>query len=357
MGEGSGHRRDATCCLGHGTLAARPDAEARAALSGGCGSCGNAAPEPGREARPPRAPPAAGLRPLPRRSLRLRVGGLVLAVEAGRPTTALDPPAAVRPFLATRGGDIRLRYTEEPPPLPGRSEVLFESGGVWRVERTKGGLLYSFRIANRRPPLYKVVSIDEGLREGLLHFDASPRGPHYALDYPLDELLFQHRLAREGAVEVHGCGVVWKGRTLLFCGQSGAGKSTTARLWKRHARGARLLSDDRVVLRPGARGVRAHGTPWHGDGGFASPASAPLRRALLPARTRRRPACGRSPPRRPRRASSRGASRRPWDVEGVERALDACADAAAQAPAFVLAFRPDRSAVEAVRAVVDRSRR
>ena len=47
MSDGSGHRRDATCCLGHGTLAARPDAEARAALSAGCGSCGNALPEPG----------------------------------------------------------------------------------------------------------------------------------------------------------------------------------------------------------------------------------------------------------------------------------------------------------------------
>jgi hypothetical protein len=59
MGEGSGHRRDATCCLGHGTLASRPDAEARAALSGGCGACGNAAPDPGEglvrlERRPPR---------------------------------------------------------------------------------------------------------------------------------------------------------------------------------------------------------------------------------------------------------------------------------------------------------------
>jgi radical SAM protein with 4Fe4S-binding SPASM domain len=42
MGEGSGHRRDATCCLGSGRLAGRPDS----ALSGGCGSCGSASPEP-----------------------------------------------------------------------------------------------------------------------------------------------------------------------------------------------------------------------------------------------------------------------------------------------------------------------
>jgi radical SAM protein with 4Fe4S-binding SPASM domain len=58
MGDGSGHRRDATCCLGSGRLAARPDAQA--GLSGGCRSCGNASPEPGEklvriERRPRRA--------------------------------------------------------------------------------------------------------------------------------------------------------------------------------------------------------------------------------------------------------------------------------------------------------------
>ena len=46
-GEGSGHRRDATCCLGEGRLAARPQDEIAARLSGGCGSCGHADPEPG----------------------------------------------------------------------------------------------------------------------------------------------------------------------------------------------------------------------------------------------------------------------------------------------------------------------
>jgi hypothetical protein len=279
------------------------------------------------------------------------VGGLVLAVEADRPTPALDPPPSLVPFLVARGGDVRLRYTEEPPPLPGRAETLFESGGVWRVERVEDGLLYSFRIRNRRPRLYKVVSIDERLRAGRLHFDPSPRGPHFALDYPLDELLFQHRLARQGSVEVHGCGVVWRRRALVFCGRSGAGKSTTARLWKRHVPGARLLSDDRVVLRPGRRGVRVYGTPWHGDGGFATPASAPLG-ALFFLRHGKKT---RLVPVGTAEAAARLFARSfppPWDTEGLEGALDACADAAAARPAFDLFFRPDRTAVAAVRAVV-----
>jgi hypothetical protein len=281
------------------------------------------------------------------------VGGLVLRVDAARPTTALDPPAALVPFLVTRGGDIRLRYSERRPSMPAAAERLFDSGGVWRVARVGRRLVYSFRIHDRRPPLYKLVSIDFGLRRGRLEFDGASHAPRYALDYPLDELLFQHRLARDGAAEVHGCGVVWRGRTLLFCGRSGAGKSTTARLWRRFVPRARLLSDDRVVLRPGRRGVRAYGTPWHGDGGFASAESAPLGAIFFlshGARTRltrleRGPAAARLftrcfPP--------------PWDAQGVARTLDACADAAARAPAFELRFRPDRSAVDVVRAVVRR---
>jgi hypothetical protein len=287
---------------------------------------------------------------VPRRSLRLRVGGLVLAVEAKRTTAALDPPKALVPFLVARGGDIRLRLTFEPPPLPGRVVPLFDSGGVWRAERTASGLLYSFRIPNRRPPLYKVLAIDEGLREGTLHFDARDQGPRYALDFPLDELLFQHRLAREGSAEVHGCAVVWNGKALVFCGQSGAGKSTTARLWKRHARGARLLSDDRVVLRPGRGGrVLAYGTPWHGDGGFALPGAAPLGSLFFLRHGRAT--------RLTRLAEAEAAARLfarsfppPWDPLGVQGALDACA-AAASVPAFDLAFTPDASAVEAIKAV------
>lgn len=42
----------------------------------------------------------------------------------------------------------------------------------------------------------------------------------------------------------------------------------------------------------------------------------------------------------------------PWDTEGLEGALDACADTAAAVPAFDLFFRPDRTAVEAVRSVL-----
>ena len=286
-----------------------------------------------------------------RRTLRLRVGGLVLRVDADAPTPALEPPPSLLPFLAARGGDIRLRYRERAPSPEAAGAPLFDSGGVWRAERAGGRLVYSFRIANRRPALYKRVTIDARLRRGTLEFDARPRGPSFALDYPLDELLFQHRLARDGAVEVHACGVVWRGKALVFCGQSGAGKSTTARLWRRHARGARLLSDARLVLRPGRRAVRVFGPPWHGDGGFASPASARLGALFFLRHGRSTTLAPLAPAEAAARLFARGFPP-PWDAEGVARALDACADAAALAPAFELSFLPDRSAVASVREVL-----
>ena len=287
---------------------------------------------------------------MPRRTLRLSVGGLVLAVESRRPTPALDPPPDLEPFLVRRGADIRLSLSEEAPPPP-VGELLFDSGGVWRVHRHRGQLLYEFRVPRLKPPVYKAVVIDEGLREGRLHFPRFEGGPVWSLDYPLDELLFQHRLVREGAIEVHACAVAWRGRAAVLCGQSGAGKSTTARLWRRHTRGASILSDDRVVLRPSARGVRAWGTPWHGDGGFALPESSPVGAIFFlrhGRRTRVRP-LGRAA------AAARLLARGfppPWDSQAMARALDTCAAVTSAVPAFELAFCPDRSAVHAVREIL-----
>jgi hypothetical protein len=61
----------------------------------------------------------------------------------------------------------------------------------------------------------------------------------------------------------------------LFLGHSGAGKSTTAQLWKQQP-GVRLLSDDRIILRQHDGKIFMHGTPWHGDAGVASPDCSPL---------------------------------------------------------------------------------
>ena len=85
-----------------------------------------------------------------------------------------------------------------------------------------------------------------------------------------------HRLSRGEGVEVHAVGISdEQGRGHLFLGHSGAGKSTTARLWIDRP-GVRILSDDRIILRVREGRIWMYGTPWHGDAGIASPDCAPL---------------------------------------------------------------------------------
>jgi hypothetical protein len=79
-------------------------------------------------------------------------------------------------------------------------------------------------------------------------------------------------------VAIHGSGVVdADGRGTLFAGQSGAGKTTMARLWLSEP-GVKILSDERVVLRQEGDVVWMYGTPWHGDGRISNPGRAPLDR-------------------------------------------------------------------------------
>jgi hypothetical protein len=283
--------------------------------------------------------------------LRLRVGALTLAVRAARPGAHLQVPAPYRSFLARAGGDIRLELVEADPPR-GR-ELLFDSGGIWKVFRHGRGRLYTFETPVLDPPLYKAVTLDAGLRAGRL-FVPPQRGrlrPRWALAYPLDELLFQHRLAREGGLEVHACGLVVGGRALLFCGQSGAGKSTTARLWRRARTGVRILSDDRIVLRERRGGFWAFGTPWHGDGMLAAPLARPLRalfflrhaprhelRLLAPAEAAARLFARSFPP--------------PWDGDALARVLATCGRLAGRVPSYDFGFVADESAVPFIRAAL-----
>jgi hypothetical protein len=202
-------------------------------------------------------------------------------------------------------------------------------------------------------PPARAVAIDRLRRRGTLYLPASSasRSHGFALSYPLDELLFQHHIARADGLVVHACGVASGGRAALFCGRSGAGKTTTARLFRRHQPEAVVLSDDRIVLRRRETGWRAFGTPWHGSGRFASPASSRLSALVFLEQGR----LTRVRPLSVAEAAARlfAQSFPPvWEGEGTARALETAAAVARAVPGFVLRFRPDRSAVRAALAIL-----
>lgn len=65
-------------------------------------------------------------------------------------------------------------------------------------------------------------------------------------------------------VAVHSSAVVYRGKAVLFLGESGTGKSTHTRLWTRSIEGASPLNDDSPILRAENGLVYAYGSPWSG---------------------------------------------------------------------------------------------
>ena len=65
-------------------------------------------------------------------------------------------------------------------------------------------------------------------------------------------------------IAIHTSVIQYKGRTVLFLGESGTGKSTHTRLWRENIEGAVLLNDDSPILRIIDGKVWMFGSPWSG---------------------------------------------------------------------------------------------
>ena len=160
-----------------------------------------------------------------------------------------------------------------PPPRTAR-QPLFDSDSVWTLFPDRGGYRIECRSEAFGDEPYKTAIFDETFTRGTIHLQ-----PHVAhlnpLDYPLDEVLVANLLGRGRGVELHSCGVIdGRGRGHLFAGVSGAGKTTTARLWGAAASG--IVSDDRVIVRERDSAMWMFGTPWHGEAELSMPEGVPL---------------------------------------------------------------------------------
>jgi len=224
-----------------------------------------------------------------------RVGGVSVDVGGGcADDVALIPslePFSVDPSAADIC--IGVEWVMKLSASAGRER--FDSGTTWRLYEGAEEFQFDLNVpvSGERP--CKRLTVDSRFRWARLQlskesFAGFPRAV-YPLDYPLDELLIMHRLTQEKAIELHGVGIVGpNGASNLFVGHSGAGKSTTARLWTSLHK-VEILSDDRIIVREhpvtennvhvDATQIYMYGTPWHGEAHFALPQRAPLQRIFV----------------------------------------------------------------------------
>lgn len=281
----------------------------------------------------------------------LRIAGLTISVSSADPSLvprASEPSAR---FVVAGGGpaDIDLSIERAATmPEPGGTP-LFDSGAVWSMFDDGGRIRIDCHSELFGDAPYKVAYFDRDFTTGrvLMRADLFD-GAVDALEYPLDEVIVAHLLARGRGVELHSCGIIGAdGWGRMFVGQSGAGKSTTGRLWSA-AEDVEIVSDDRVIVREVSGEWRMFGTPWHGEAALSSPSSAPLDAIFL----LQQAAATRLVDVGPAEAAARlFACTFPLFHDGRALAftLDCIDRLVAAVPVRVLEFTPDRSVVEAVR--------
>ena len=81
----------------------------------------------------------------------------------------------------------------------------------------------------------------------------------------LQVLLINYFALHNKGIFTHSVGIKdVDGNGFIFTGKSGAGKSTTARLWHKNSK-AMVLNDDRIIVRKVKNKFYIYGSPWHGE--------------------------------------------------------------------------------------------
>lgn len=212
--------------------------------------------------------------------LRIRIADVTIGMKSADPDLTVQLEGEIKRFGVPAGNpDLRIRASWGDLTNQCCGRPIFDSGGTWRLFDRTDSYCFHFTAPRFGRIPYKRARLNHDFTQGevLLHrpfFETDK--PVYPLQYPLDEILMLNMLSRQRGAEVHACGVVDStGGAFLFAGQSGAGKTTMAKLWGQE-RGITILSDDRIILRKDMNRFWMYGTPWHGEAELASPSRAPL---------------------------------------------------------------------------------
>lgn len=282
----------------------------------------------------------------------ISLGGIAISLMPDKVGGSYAETARASDFFTTENPRIRLQVHCGHFPVEETAQPYFETAQGWQLFHQVGKRIFRTRTVTRDPNLIGCFVADFHAGE---IFTASIPGETeryvFPLSYPMGELYMMSLLGTGYGMLSHAAGVIYQGKGYLFTGNGGAGKTTTSRLWQAQP-GAKVVNDDKVILRQVNGEFRLYGTPWHGEGGMALPDWAPLAKVFILKQASRSFAR----PLKPIEAATGMFSRAflpLWDHQAMDFTLTFLEALTNSVDCRELHFLPDQSAVDCVLALGD----
>jgi len=206
--------------------------------------------------------------------LTFEIGGISLSIDSDLPLKKETFASKFQLFRCTNEGDVSVTIHHHCglPKIGNWGEKVYQRA-PWIIYETPSR--YTYRMFVEGNSQFHLVAIfnkdhSEGhIYKGKNYVQAFKEGNLTSLlCLPTDQILFARLLADRGGIILHGSGLIFKEKGYLFVGHSDAGKTTLVKIFHHHAR---ILNDDRMIVRKEDGRFYLYGTPWHGELSLVAP--------------------------------------------------------------------------------------
>jgi len=212
--------------------------------------------------------------------LAFEIGGITLSIDSDLSLKKETFASKFQLFRCDNGEDneVTIHHHCGLPEISNWGEKVYQRA-PWIIYKTPSGYIYKMFVeGNEESPLIAIFNKNhsEGhIYKGKNYVSAFKKGTLTSLlCFPTDQILFARLLADRSGIILHGSGLIFKEKGYLFVGHSDAGKTTLVKIFRQHAR---ILNDDRIIVRKEGSRFYLYGTPWHGELSLVAPDRVPLK--------------------------------------------------------------------------------
>ena len=216
--------------------------------------------------------------------LTFKIGGITLSINSDLPLEekTFAPKFGLFRCHNPRDDGVTIRHHCSLPKVRNWGKKVYQRA-PWMIYKTPSRYTYQMFVDGNDESLLVAIfskNYTEGhIYKGKDYVKAFRKGNLTSLlCFPTDQILFARLLADRGGIILHGSGLIFKEKGYLFVGHSDAGKTTLVKLFRHHAR---ILNDDRMIVRKEDGSFYLYGTPWHGDLSLVAPDRVPLKAILF----------------------------------------------------------------------------